>query len=69
MPEIDLDTKVLSDFLYALNIARRQVIAYPSGHPMIAQAADKLLTLLTRLLEFRSEVTIGIARDLSLIHI
>ncbi len=60
---LDLDTRILSEFIYALNIARRQVVAYPAGHPVIASAADKLLSLLPRLLEFRSEITIGIARD------
>ena len=64
---LDLDTKVLSDFIYSLNIARRQVQSYPSGHPIIAAAADKLLGLLPKLLEFRSDVTIGIARDTLLV--
>src|SRR5512139_3855150 len=63
MADIDLDTRLLSDFIYSLNIARRQVTAYPSGHPMIAAAAEKLLALLEKVLEFRREVTLGIARD------
>jgi len=53
MAKLDLDTRLLSEFLYALNIARRQVAAYPPGHPMIALAAEKLLTLLEKVLEFR----------------
>lgn len=61
--DLDLDTKVMSDFIYALNIARRQVQSYPHGHPIIAKAAEKLLSVLPKLLEFRSEITIGIARD------
>jgi len=64
---LDLDTKLLSDFIYSLNIARRQVQSYPPGHPIIAAAADKLLGLLPKLLEFRAEVTIGIARDTLLV--
>ena len=60
---LDLDTKLMSDFIYALNIARRQVQSYPHGHPIIATAAEKLLCVLPKLLEFRTEVTIGIARD------
>lgn len=67
MPGSDLDTEVLHDFIYALNITRRQVLAYPPGHPMVATATERLLTLLPRLLEFRPEVTIGIARNLLLI--
>jgi hypothetical protein len=61
--DLDLDTKLMSDFIYALNIARRQIQSYPHGHPVIATAAEKLLSVLPRLLEFRTEVTIGIARD------
>ena len=57
----------MSDFIYSLNIARRQIQSYPPGHPVIAAAADKLLRLLPRLLEFRSEITIGIARDTLLV--
>lgn len=60
---LDLDTRLLSEYVYALNIARRQVAAYPPGHPMITSAADKLLALQEKLLEFRRELTIGIARD------
>lgn len=60
---LDLDTRVLSEYIYALNIARRQVAAYPPGHPIVVSAAEKLLALLNRLLEFRDEISIGIARD------
>jgi hypothetical protein len=59
----DLDTKLLSEFIYALNIARRQVMSYPPGHPMVATATAKLIDVVPRLLEFRKEITLGIARD------
>src|SRR5512145_1796884 len=62
MANLDLDTRLLSDFIYALNIARRQVAAYPPGHSMIASAVEKLLALLEKVLEFSREVTLGIAR-------
>ena len=64
---LDLDTRVMSDFIYSLNIARRQIQSYPPGHPVITAAADKLLGLLPKLLEFRPEITIGIARDTLLV--
>lgn len=64
---LDLDTKVLSDFIYALNIARRQVLSYPPGHPVINAAAEKLLGLLPTMFEFRPEITIGVARDTLLV--
>ena len=64
---LDLDTKLLSDFIYALNIARRQILSYPPGHPVIAAAADKLLGLVPSMFEFRSDITIGFARDTLLV--
>lgn len=67
MANLDLDTRLLSEFIYALNIARRQVVAYPSGHPLITNAAEKLVSLLEKLLEFRQEVKIGIARHTLLV--
>lgn len=64
---LDLDTKLLSDFIYALNIARRQILAYPSGHPVIEAAASKIFALLPKMFEFRSDITIGVARDTLLV--
>jgi hypothetical protein len=61
--DLNLDTKVLSEFIYALNIARRQILSYPSGHPVINTAAEKLLDLLPQMFEFRQHITIGVARD------
>ncbi len=60
---LDLDTKLMSDFIYSMNIARRQVHAYPSGHKVITATANRLARVLPRLFEFRSEITLGIARD------
>lgn len=60
---LDLDTKLLADFVFALNIVRRQVLAYPEGHPMVASSAAKLVAVVPQLLEFRSDITLGIARD------
>jgi len=64
---LDLDTKLLSEFIYALNIARRQVLSYPPGHPMVATATAKLIDVVPRLLEFRKEITLGIARDVLMV--
>lgn len=61
--ELNLDTKLLSEFIYALNIARRKVLVYPSGHPVINTAVGKLLDMLPKMFEFRTSITIGIARD------
>lgn len=64
---LNLDTKVLSGFIYALNIARRQSLVYPAGHPLIDVAVGKLLGLLPKMFEFRSAITIGIASDTLLV--
>ena len=64
---LNLDTRLLSDFIYALNIARRQILSYPPGHPVINAAAEKLLGLMPQMFEFRSAITIGIARDTLLV--
>ena len=65
--DLNLDTKVLSEFIYALNIARRQILSYPPGHPVINAAALKLLDLLPQMFEFRHDITIGVARDTLLV--
>lgn len=59
----DLDTKMLSDFIYELNIARRHMATYPTGHPMIDTSTDKIVDLLAHLFEFRPEIGFGVARD------
>ncbi len=59
----DLDTRMLSDFIYELNIARRHMTTYPAGHPMIDAATDKVLDLLDHLFEFRPEIGFGVARE------
>lgn len=59
----DLDTQMLSNFIYEINIARRHMSTYPTGHPMIDRATDKVLSLLERLFEFRPEIGFGVARD------
>ncbi len=64
---LDLDTKLMSDFIYSMNIARRQIQAYPPGHKVISTAADRLIRVLPKLLEFRPEITLGIARDTLLV--
>ncbi len=33
--DILFDAKLLSDFIYELNISRRLALSYPEGHPLI----------------------------------
>jgi len=59
----DLDLKVLSRCIYELNITRRNILAYPPNHPIIVISAGKAYQLITQLLEFQPQVTLGIARN------
>ncbi len=63
----DLDTRLLSNFIYELNIARRHVTSYPSNHPIIGTAVEKVLQLLTALLSNRNTFTLGIAKNALLV--
>lgn len=65
---LDFDTKVLSKFIYALNISRQHCMAYPPTHPQVRKSAKLLISLLEQLLEFRESLTLGITRRSLLIH-
>lgn len=64
---LDLDTSLLSNFLYELNVTRRHVVAYPSNHPVILSSTDKVIAILREILSIRSEITLGIAKDALLV--
>jgi hypothetical protein len=64
---LGLDTRVLSDFLIQLNIARRHFAAYPRNHPILARSAAKALEQLRDLLLPGAELAIGVARDALLV--
>jgi HEAT repeat protein len=59
----DLDIKLLSDFIYEMNITRRYAQSYPLDHPIITNAAGKVIHQLLILLESQPAVTLGIARN------
>lgn len=58
-----LDTTALTNLVVELNIARRQLAAYPKGHPVIAAATRKVLDRLDKVLGLRDEITLGVAKD------
>lgn len=60
---MSFDTKVLSKFIYALNIARQHVGSYPDDHPLIAKSTGNVLKLLANLLEFQDHLSIGVFKD------
>lgn len=63
----DLDPKLAANFLVQLNIARRNVAAYPREHPLIAASTGQAALLLERLLAGRSAFTLGVAKDVLLV--
>ncbi len=60
---LDFDMKVLEKCLFALNISRHNVAAYPAEHPAVAQSVEKFLELLGQLLEFQDSITLAAARN------
>ncbi|RME40515.1 MAG: hypothetical protein D6794_02080, partial [Deltaproteobacteria bacterium] len=65
---INFDTRVLTRFIYALNIARQHALSYPDDHPLVRKSSLALTGLLDNLLEFRPQLTLGIARDSLLVE-
>jgi HEAT repeat protein len=61
--DLALDTRLLSDFIFELTISRRCVSSYPKGHPLILASMKRVMNLLAQLLEYRKEITLGVARD------
>jgi len=61
--DLALDTRLLSDFIFELTISRRCVTSYPQGHPLIQASMKKVMTLFAQLLEYRREITLGVARN------
>ena len=63
LSNMNLDTKILSNFIIEFNISLRLVTSYPKNHPIITASIHKVLHLLDKLLEFREEISLAIARD------
>lgn len=59
----DPETRLLSDFIYELNVSRRHLATYPPGHPLIQSSTDQVLSRLNRLFKFRETVTLGVTRE------
>ena len=61
--ELDFDPKLLNRFIFLFNIARHHAKSYPINHPQIAKSVQNFLGLLDGLLEYRDDITIGVAKD------
>lgn len=63
VPTIGIETRSLAKFISELNIARRNSLAYPKGHPVIAASFVKVLHSFEELLDQREELILGITSD------
>lgn len=52
----------LADFLIELSIALHKHAMYPGGHPSLAPATERVVERLTRALEGRGQLSLGVAR-------
>ena len=65
--QLPLDTRLLSEAVIELNISRKNVGIYPPGHMQIAKSIDRAFQVLQRLFEVRSEMTLGVAKNMLLV--
>jgi len=60
---LPLDTKILSEAIYELNISRNNVSIYPRNHPIVEKSLGQAYSFLLKLFELRNEITLAIAKD------
>ncbi len=65
--KLPLDAKLLSDAVIELNISRRSVGLYPSEHPITKKSIESAYSLLKKLFEIRSSITLGVAKDVLMV--
>ncbi len=65
--KLPLDAKLLSDAVIELNISRRSVGLYPPEHPITRRSVKSAYTLLKKLFEIRSSITLGVAKNVLMI--
>lgn len=58
-----LDTKVISGLVHAMNMAASKLASYPSGHPFVVEAFQKVEDILKGVFERCGQLSFGIAKD------
>src|SRR3972149_9004100 len=61
--DLPLDTRLLSEAIIELNISRHNVSIYPRNHPIVEKSINQVFSLLQKLLDMRSKVTLATAKD------
>lgn len=57
------DHRRVADFVRAMNIARRNLAAYPRGHSLVIESFEKVRSTLQDFFAYGSHFTLGIAKD------
>ena len=58
-----LDNRLVFDFIRTMNIARRNLVAYPRGHALVLESFEKVRVILQDFFEYSNHFTFGIAKD------
>ncbi len=61
--QLPLDTRLLSEAIYELNISRHNVSVYPEDHPIVEKSLNQAFDNFQKLFELRAEFTLAIAKD------
>ena len=57
------DDHVIFEFIKAMNIARRNLVAYPRGHVLVVESFQKVLNILQQHFQHVNHLTLGVAKD------
>ncbi len=60
------EDQVIFEFIRAMNIARRNLVAYPRAHVLVVQSFQKVLSILQNYFQYSNHLTLGVAQDVLL---
>ena len=53
------EDQVIFEFIRAMNIARRNLVAYPRAHVLVVQSFQKVLSILQNYFQYSNHLTLG----------
>lgn len=57
------EDQIVIEFIRAMNIARRNLVAYPRGHVLVIESFHKVLDILQQYFKHSNHLTLGVAQD------
>lgn len=57
------DNQVVFEFIRAMNIARRNLVAYPRAHVLVVESFQKVLSILQNYFQYSNHLTLGVTQD------